>query len=108
MSFSAFREMNARAPATPGAINLALGDPDFVTPAHIVDAARDAALAGFTKYTLPAGLSSLREHLAEKLHRQNGLERSPAEIVVTAGACGAPFTTMLALLEPGDEGLLPD
>ena len=108
MSFSAFREMNARASAIPGAINLALGDPDFVTPAHIVDAARDAALAGFTKYTLPAGLSSLREHLAEKLHRRNGLERSPAEIVVTAGACGALFTTMLALLEPGDEVLLPD
>jgi len=108
MSFAAFREMNARAAALPGAIRLELGDPDFVTPAHIVDAARDAALAGFTKYTLPAGLPSLRELLALKLRERNGFERSPAEIVVTAGACGALFTTMLALLEPGDEVLLPD
>lgn len=108
MSFAAFREMNRRAAATPGTIRLELGDPDFVTPAHIVDAARDAALAGFTKYTLPAGLPTLRELLAGKVARRNGLERSAGEIVVTAGACGALFTTMLALLEPGDEVLLPD
>jgi len=108
MSFAAFREMNARASAIPGAIRLELGDPDFVTPVHIVDAARDAALAGFTKYTLPAGLPSLRELLAVKLRERNGIERSPNEIVVTAGACGALFTAMLALLEPGDEVLLPD
>jgi aspartate/methionine/tyrosine aminotransferase len=108
MSFSAFRDMNARAAAIPGAIRLELGDPDFVTPSHIVDAAREAALAGFTKYTLPAGLPSLRELIAAKLRERNGLERSAAEIVVTAGACGALFTTMLALLEPGDEVLLPD
>ena len=108
MSFSAFREMNARAAEIPGAIRLELGDPDFVTPAHIVDAARDAALAGFTKYTAPAGLPSLRELIAAKLRERNGLERTAAEIVVTAGACGALFTSMLALLEPGDEVLLPD
>jgi aspartate/methionine/tyrosine aminotransferase len=92
----------------PDVVRLEIGDPDFPTPAHIVDGAAEAARNGFTHYSPGVGLASLRELLAEKLWARNGLPATPDEVVVTTGAAGGLFSTFLALLDPGDEVLVPD
>ena len=89
-------------------VRLEIGDPDFTTPAHIVDAAAAAAHAGFTHYSPGVGLATLRELIAEKVRSRNGFGCTPEEVAVTTGACGGLFSTFLALLDPGDEVLLPD
>lgn len=89
-------------------VRLEIGDPDFTTPAHIVDAAARAAHAGFTHYSPGVGLASLRELLADKVRSRNGFGCTPDEVAVTTGACGGLFSSFLALLDPGDEVLLPD
>jgi aspartate/methionine/tyrosine aminotransferase len=89
-------------------VRLEIGDPDFPTPAHIVEAAARAARGGFTHYSPGIGLGSLRELIAQKARARNGLVCTPDEVAVTTGACGGLFTTFLALLDPGDEVLVPD
>lgn len=105
---SGIRTMADRARRVPDAIRLEAGDPNFTTPSHIIEAAAQAARDGFTKYTPSAGLDSLRELLADKLRVKNGLACSPAEVVVTSGGCGGLYTSLLILLDPGDEVLVPD
>ena len=82
------------------------GDPDFHTPAHIVAAAKRALDENQHHYTHPAGLPALREAIAAKLARENGLEYTADEIVVTAGVQEAVLLSMLAVLDPGDEVLI--
>lgn len=89
-------------------IMLANGDPNFVTPAHIIDAAAAAAHAGGTGYSPGDGLVSLREAVAAKLSRVNGIEAGVDQVCITTGACGGLYTTLLVLLGPGDELLIPD
>jgi len=86
--------------------DFSVGEPDFVTPAAIRDAAKDALDAGMTKYTPTAGLPELRRLIAEKLDRENGLPYTPDQILVTAGGKQALFNVALALLDPGDEALI--
>lgn len=105
---SGIREMAELARRIPDAVRLEAGDPDFVTPAHIIEAAARAARDGFTKYTPSAGLASLRELIAEKVRTRNSLPCVPEQVVVTAGGCGGLFSTLLTLVDPGDEVLLPD
>ena len=105
---SGIREMQALATRYPGALNLGVGDPNFATPAHIIDAAGQAARDGFTKYTASGGLASLRELIVEKVRARNGLDCSLEQVIVTTGGCGGLFTTLLTLAEDGDEVLLPD
>jgi aspartate/methionine/tyrosine aminotransferase len=93
--------------AKPNAIRLEIGEPSFRTPDHIVDGALAAARAGFTGYTANGGLQSLRELLADKVERVDGYRAGPDQIVATPGAMNALFSIYLALLEPGDEVLLP-
>ncbi|MCS7170934.1 MAG: pyridoxal phosphate-dependent aminotransferase [Aquificaceae bacterium] len=88
-------------------VGFGAGEPDFDTPDFIKDACERALKDGKTKYAPPAGIPQLREALAEKLLKENGIKYSPSEIVVTAGAKMALFLIMLALLEEGDEVLLP-
>jgi aminotransferase len=88
-------------------IAMGRGDPDFHTPAHIVEGAKAAIDANEHHYTHPTGLAHLREAIAEKLRRENDLEYSRDEIVVTAGAQEAIMLCILALVNPGDEVLLP-
>ena len=85
---------------------LSVGEPDFDTPAPIKIACFEAMKAGMTKYTIPAGISELREACAEKFHA-DGIVSSPAQVVVTPGgkfACAAAIT---ALCGPGDEVIIP-
>lgn len=98
---------DAAARAGDGVIRLEVGEPSFTTPSHVIEAAARAARAGHTGYGPNGGLPSLRELLSEKLRRVNGIEASPEEIVVTPGAMNALYSVYLALLEPGDEVLLP-
>lgn len=87
-------------------IAMGRGDPDFHTPKHIVDAAIKAINDNQHHYTHPAGLTELREAIAEMLKRDNGLEYTSEEIVVTAGAQEAIMLCMLSLVDKGDEVLI--
>lgn len=85
------------------------GEPDFKTPAHIVDAAVQALHAGRTGYPDNRGEMKLREAVALKLQRNNGLAYDPAvEVLITTGATLGISSALTALLEDGDEVLLPD
>ncbi len=87
-------------------IALGRGDPDFHTPAHIVEAAKAALDANQHHYTGPTGIPALREAIAENLAVRYGLDYSADEIVVTAGAQEGIMLTMLGLCTPGDEVLI--
>jgi len=108
MPVSRIREVMELAWKDPEAIHLEVGEPDFPTPDHVVEAAHEAALAGHTRYAPNAGLPELREALADKVVRRNGYEASPEQVVVTQGGIQALYLVLRALLEPGDEVLLPD
>ncbi|WBU53054.1 pyridoxal phosphate-dependent aminotransferase [Paracoccus sp. SCSIO 75233] len=88
-------------------IDLGLGEPDFPTPEHISKAAYDAALSGETLYTASTGTLALREAVAEKFRRENGLDYRPEEIAVANGAKQIIFNALLATLNDGDEAILP-
>jgi len=93
----------------PAAITLGLGDPDLPTPAHIVAAAAEAIESGRTGPTPATGLLELREAIARKLSRDNGVEVDPeTEVLVTTGGQEALFLLVQALIEPGDEIIVPD
>ena len=88
-------------------IVMGLGDPDASSPQHVVEAARKAIIEGQTKYTHPAGMPELREAIAALLSKQYKLNYSSSEIIVTAGTQEAVMLCMLALVDQGDEVLLP-
>jgi aspartate/methionine/tyrosine aminotransferase len=96
------------AAALPDAIHLEIGQPDFPTPAHIVEAAVKAARSSYTGYTANSGMSELRQAVIVKLARENGLRVSEPEIMVTIGAMEAVFLSLAVLLDPGDEIFIPD
>ena len=87
-------------------IDLGLGEPDFPTPAHIIEATYKAALAGETHYTAAAGTPALREAVVEKFRRENGLDYRVEDIVVANGAKQVIFNALLATLNHGDEVIL--
>ncbi len=90
-------------------IRLTAGDPDFNTPEYIVEAAKKAMVSGETHYTSALGKLELREAIATKLKRDNGFEADPkSEIAVTNGATGALSLSLLAILNEGDQVLVPD
>ena len=105
---SGIREVVNLALVTPGCIRLEVGEPNFSTPPHIVEAAVEFARKGAVKYTATAGLLSLRERLVAKLDRVNGIKSSVNNINCTVGGVGGIAAAMAALLEPGDEVLVPD
>ncbi|MFD2249143.1 aspartate aminotransferase [Pseudochelatococcus lubricantis] len=88
-------------------IDLGLGEPDFPTPPHIIEAAFAAARAGETLYTAAAGTLAVREAVAAKFRRENGLGYSADDIVVANGAKQIIFNALMATLEPGDEVIVP-
>jgi aspartate aminotransferase/aminotransferase len=92
----------------PDAIHLEIGQPNFPTPQHISEAAYQAALHGFTGYAPNAGLPALREAIVEKVRLDNGIQAGIENVIVTTGGMGGLFSSLTALLEPGDELLLPD
>ena len=88
-------------------ISFGAGEPDFDTPAYIKDAAHEALKKGVTKYTPAQGTVELRKAIAEKLKRDNGLEYSPEQIVVSCGAKHSIYNVIQVLIEEGDEVVIP-
>src|SRR5262249_53226795 len=105
---SGIREIMQLAQSVPDAIRLEVGQPDYRTPAHIVEAAKRALDDGWHGYTPTAGLPSLRERLAEKLRRVNGIDVPAEQVVCGPGGAGVIAAGLLSLCNPGDEVLLPD
>ena len=88
-------------------IGFGAGEPDFATPAHIVTAAKEALDLGMTRYTPAVGTMDLRKAICAKLKRDNQLDYEPADIVVSNGAKHSLFNVFQAILDPGDEVLIP-
>jgi len=88
-------------------VGFGAGEPDFDTPDHIKAAAIDALNTGQTKYTASAGIPALREAVCEKLQRENGLSYKPNQIIVSAGAKHSIYNLFQAILDPGDEVIVP-
>ena len=86
-------------------IDLGLGEPDFDTPSHIIEAAHAAALAGKTRYEPTGGAPELKQAVARKLARENDLTYAPDEIIVSNGAKQVIYNALMATLEPGEEVL---
>ena len=106
---SPIREMFNRAQQMTDVISFAIGEPDFTTPPHIIDAAVEALRRGETHYTPNAGLLPLRQALSRELERTRGIDYNPDDqIIVTAGAMEGLLLSMMTLLDPGDELILPD
>lgn len=91
-----------------GCIHLEVGQPDFPTPRHIVDALCDYARKGYTSYGPNAGVNELRDAAARSFERKTGVPTSRENIVCTIGAVGSCLTACMAICEVGDEVLLPD
>src|SRR5918994_5963477 len=89
-------------------IHLEIGEPDFDTPSHIVEAGCRALRGGHTHYTPTAGIPELREAIAADVARSRGIEVEPAQVVVTPGGKPILFFAILALVEKGDEVLVPN
>jgi aspartate aminotransferase len=89
-------------------IHLEIGEPDFDTPSHIVEAGCRALREGHTHYTPTAGIPELRAAIAEEVARSRGIAVDPAQVVVTPGGKPIMFFAILALVEAGDEVLLPN
>lgn len=88
-------------------IGFGAGEPDFDTPVHIKDAAKKAIDEGFTKYTPASGIKELKEVICIKLKKDNNLDYSPEEILISCGAKHSIFNAILALCNEGDEIILP-
>ena len=108
---SATLAMAARASALAAAgadvIDLSVGEPDFPTPDHICRAAETAIRAGRTKYTPAAGIPDLRKAVAADYARRSGLDVTPAQVIVSCGAKHALHNAFTALVNPGDEVIVP-
>ena len=106
---SPIRKMFNLADGMEDVVSFTVGEPDFNTPAHVVDAAVEALRTGKHHYTPNAGILPLREAISEYYVRSRGLHYSPeTEIIATAGGMEALLLTMLTLLNPGDAFLLSD
>ena len=89
-------------------ISLVAGEPDFETPEHIRDAAIRAINAGHTRYSNPAsGIPELKSAICDKFERDNNLYYTPSQIIVTCGAKQTIFDAIIALIEEGDEAIIP-
>src|SRR5580704_19492644 len=88
-------------------VGFGAGEPDFDTPQHIQYAAIKAMVDGFTKYTPASGIQELREAIADKFKRENGLSYKWQQIIVSCGGKHSCYNVILATCEEGDEVIIP-
>jgi len=106
---SAIRKMLELSAKMENVVHLEQGEPNFITPKHIMVAAIEAMESGFTHYTEINGTLELRQAIAEKLQKENGVDADPqTEVTVTSGSQEAMFIAALGFLNPGDEALILD
>ncbi len=109
VSASVVMGMKARELAAKGikVVSLASGEPDFPTPDHAIEAAHQAALKGDTKYPPQGGTAAMKAAVIRKFKRDNGLDFTADEILVTNGGKQAIYNALMATLDPGDEVVIP-
>jgi aminotransferase len=105
---SEFAEIMRMAEEEKDIISLGPGEPDFTTPKHIIDFAKEKLDEGYTHYSPPGGRTETKEAIAKKLRRDNKVRVNPDEIIVTCGSQEALFLATLALIDPGEKVLVPD
>ena len=88
-------------------VGFGAGEPDFDTPQHIKDACAKALADGFTKYTPAAGIPELRQAIADKFQRENGLTYKPSQVIVSCGGKHSCYNVILATCQEGDEVIIP-
>ncbi len=88
-------------------VGFGAGEPDFDTPQHIKDACAKALTDGFTKYTPAAGIPELRQAIADKFKRENGLSYKPSQVIVSCGGKHSCYNVIMATCEAGDEVVIP-
>ncbi|HTQ73488.1 MAG TPA: pyridoxal phosphate-dependent aminotransferase [Burkholderiales bacterium] len=88
-------------------IGLGAGEPDFDTPAHIAQAGIDAIQSGFTRYTHVEGIDELKDAIIAKFQRDNGLTYERSQVMVSSGAKQTIYNLCMAVLDPGDEAVIP-
>jgi aspartate aminotransferase len=88
-------------------VGFGAGEPDFDTPQHIKDAAAKALADGFTKYTPSSGIPELRQAIADKFKRENGLSYKPSQIIVSCGGKHSCYNVVLATCQESDEVIIP-
>lgn len=88
-------------------VGFGAGEPDFDTPQHIKDAAIKAITDGFTKYTPSSGIPELRQAIADKFKRENGLTYKPSQVIVSCGGKHSCYNVILATCQEGDEVIIP-
>ena len=88
-------------------INMSVGEPDYMTPEHIKEAGKKAIDDNYSKYSPVPGYLDLRQAISEKLERENSLHYSPSEIIVGTGGKQGVCNTFMALVNPGDEVIIP-
>jgi aspartate aminotransferase len=88
-------------------VGFGAGEPDFDTPQHIKDAAIAAMQSGFTKYTPSSGIPELRQAIADKFKRENGLTYKPSQVIVSCGGKHSCYNVILATCDIGDEVIIP-
>lgn len=94
---------------TKGVIKLTSGEPDFITPAHIREAAKKALDEGYTFYTSTSGIPEFREAVAEKIEKECHVKIDPdSEVIATPGGIEGIFLAIMGVINPGDEVLIPD
>jgi aspartate/methionine/tyrosine aminotransferase len=109
IKLSGIRRFFALAQEMPDVINLSVGEPDFTPPMHALEAGWQAAKEGKTHYAPTNGIPELREALAQKAHREYNLSYDPnSEILITVGGTEAILSALIALINPGDEVLIPN
>jgi aspartate/methionine/tyrosine aminotransferase len=108
ITLSGIRRLFDLAQKTSGVINFGIGEPDYDTPRFIGEAGKRAVDLGYTHYTPNAGFAELREAIAEKLRNENNIEVTAENVMVTSGSTIGLFLAVLALVDPGDEVLIPD
>lgn len=106
--FSGIREMFNLAKNYSDVVNLGIGEPAFDTPKNIIEAGASALRNGYTKYVPNAGILELREEIANKLLRENNIKGTAENIIVTTGAGEAMMLALQAIVDIGDEVLVPD
>jgi aspartate aminotransferase/aminotransferase len=89
-------------------LHMEVGEPHFPTPAHVVEAATEAAHRGLTGYTPNAGIEGLRQAVADRVSARNAISVEMENVCVTSGAVMGLFLALMSVIEPGDEVLVPD
>lgn len=107
MTFAIIAKANELREKGEKVIDFGAGEPDFETPEYICDAAKEALDKGFTKYTSTSGYNELKEAIVEKLKNENNLKYDKDQIIVSNGAKHSIYNSFQALLNPGDEVIVP-